>query len=197
MSPDYLTPAVVIAAAVYNQRRLTRIETKLDGLPCPADKRSTMKTTCLLVLVFSLAFVGCSTSGKLPIRETVTVSEVTNATPQGVEIVTTTNRIYTVAETWKTGLEAGRTVAPALPSPWGEATAAALGFSVLVLGFVARLLTRWKGRAETNAKLLETVIDGVELANSTEVKRLIKNTAIDRGTQPDLAAVVNERTKGA
>jgi hypothetical protein len=187
---EYLTPGLVIAAAVYTERRLTRLETKLDGLPCPPAciRREAITAGLLLFCCLAVALVaGCSTTGRLPLLEGQQIT--TNAVTGTI----TTQTVYSIAPAYRDALQTVQSVAPAAPEPYGTIIGSAAGLLAVILGFAVRVANRRADRAGTVA---DTIIDAVETANAPAVKAHIRNVATMRGTEPALAERVAARTKG-
>jgi hypothetical protein len=199
-----LTFAAVLGAAIRVEHRLTTLESSLRGLSCVREKpcterkeRRTMKDRfnrflLCLALLGLVAAVGCS-SPAAPIQKVVTVQTTTNATEGGhVAIVTHTNIIYRVSETWETGLQAGQTVAPLAPGGWGGVVTAALGLLSFALAGCAKVLNARANRADTIARV---VIQGVELANQPQTKEAVAKVAATLGIGQELDKKVQDLTR--
>lgn len=200
-----LTFAAVLGAAVRVESRLTLLEAKLGALPCSSApnecKNNAMKNRIrkfLLSLVLvgiggtaAALLTGCGTTAAPIVRDTVVTVE-TNQTPSGPQIVTTTNHVYRLSETWQTGIATGQTIAPAVPGGWGAPVAALLSLVSLILGAVAKAKNDKARRADVIAG---AIIQGVELANQPETKAAVAKVASAIGIGRELDNKVQEITK--
>lgn len=148
-----------------------------------------MKTAAIITAAAVLTL----TAACAPITKTATVAnvaQVTSNTVTGVvttNIVPVTNFVYAVNEQWQTAINTGTGATPLIPQPWGTVAAAGLGILSAVLGWIVRLKNKKAG-------LLDIVIEGVEKANSPEVKQAIAAVANRYGQGAALHAEVKNQT---
>jgi len=151
--------------------------------------------SCALIAVSSL-FIGCKGGPGLFVpRQEVTpvvtmTSGTTNVATVGTNVTVTitpaasqtnyvTNIVYAVNPTVDRTLSTAKQVTEFIPAPFSGIASGVLGLASIVLAFIAR-------QKSEKAKLLPVLIQGVELANSPQVKDSINKVAIGLGLQKQL-----------
>ena len=103
-----------------------------------------------------------------------------------------TNKVVVVNPKVESTIDTIKTVNEvANPMPWANVVSGVLGLGATGLAWIARLKTQ---KLNQTSNVLDTVIQGVELANSDEVKGHIQRIARAAGTERDLFSRVKAIT---
>lgn len=164
----------------------------------------------LISIVAGVFFVGCDASSLAPIQnvpqiqhDTITLPGQTITNPDGSVTVippksvdhVQTNMVAQVNPAWSTSIDTVKSINTlANPTPFAPLITLGLGALSGVLGLIVNVKNK---QITTQQAVTNTIVKGVELANTPAVKQTIQDLALVHGTADALHTIVKAATNGA